>query len=601
MNKLKIYEAMNMIDDELVKEAAAPSDTVSEAVRDEKLDAELTVSGVEPYRRPIWHKITAIASAMVIIAGAVAGGTYYMKHRGSSTPDNDVIESEALAPTTEDSDNVVTTDKGTKTTSKKGGKSSTTTTAANDEAEELANTSGPQLNGGNNLNTGPKTVAANKSTTAKTTAKRGSSTTTAKNSSGTTTTAKQSNTSPATTTAPVPIPPADGRLTLDLVKRYAEYGDNLTLGDFAPYDHEDIGSGVVVWSIPVFAENKNGDMEFEFTLIVNSMRGDKDEPIGCADLFYGKYTNPSKQEHIDIRYDDIWDFVTKCRRKEGDPDYLENVLGNIKDCHVDYIRCVELKNPMYSYPVSLSKSEINELIPMIQKLTFSKSVGDEWRYLDGNFTHIYVTDNSGVIHEYVLAGNKYFAIEGTGYAAPYNDLLALDIYTLSLLGNAKPADPVDVDGVWCWHDPTVSSFDIRSFENITIEQYPDYVFSWNGMKRNIEIYSKRTGDKFGSVATGGQSYFADINGDGYPELCTTYDMGLSSRICGQLAVWDIHNGYIYTSFDRNGEERVYWLYEEDGELRINRQSVNSNWDVTSKHGELSTFEIEDHGIKFIPV
>nr|MCR5708064.1 hypothetical protein [Ruminococcus sp.] len=89
--------------------------------------------------------------------------------------------------------------------------------------------------------------------------------------------------------------------------------------------------------------------------------------------------------------------------------------------------------------------------------------------------------------------------------------------------------------------------------------------------------------------------------DGYPELCTTYDMGLSSRICGQLAVWDIHNGYIYTSFDRNGEERVYWLYEEDGELRINRQSVNSNWDVTSKHGELSTFEIVDHGIKFIPV
>lgn len=34
MNKLKIYEAMNMIDDEFVKEAAAPSDTVSEAVGD---------------------------------------------------------------------------------------------------------------------------------------------------------------------------------------------------------------------------------------------------------------------------------------------------------------------------------------------------------------------------------------------------------------------------------------------------------------------------------------------------------------------------------------------------------------------------------------
>ena len=592
-DKLKLYEVMNMIDDELVKEAAEPSDTVAEAVRDEKLNAELTVSGVDIYRRSGWRTFATVAAAVVLVAGLAVGGGFYIKHRGAPAPDNDIIESEAIAPTTEDSTNVVTTDKGRPTTTKKNGEKSSVTTAAEDKAQKLANTSGPQQNSGKSSNTSTQAAAANnKSTTAKTTAKRGSTTTT---------TAKQTNTSPATTTAPFPKPPADGRMTLYTVQALGECGDALTFGDFMGYNGEDIGSGVVVLSIPVYSENKNGDLEFEFTLVVNSMRGGKDDPIGCAELYYGKLTNPSKQEHIDIRSDDIWDFVTKCRRKEGDPDYLENVLGNIKDCHVDYIRCVELKNPMYNYPVSLSKSEINELIPMIQKLTFSKSVGNEWRYLDGSFTHIYVTDNSGVIHEYTLAGNKYFAIEGTGYAAPYNDLLALDIYTLSLLGNAKPADPVDVDGVWCWHDPTVSSFDIRSFENITIEQYPDYVFSWNGMKRNIEIYSKRTGDKFGSVATGGQAYFADINGDGYPELCTTYDMGLSSRICGQLAVWDIHNGYIYTSFDRNGEERVYWLYEEDGELRINRQSVNSNWDVTSKHGELSTFEIEDHGIKFIPV
>ena len=582
-----------MIDDELVKEAAEPSDTVAEAVRDEKLNAELTVSGVDIYRRSGWRTFATVAAAVVLVAGLAVGGGFYIKHRGAPAPDNDIIESEAIAPTTEDSTNVVTTDKGRPTTTKKNGEKSSVTTAAEDKAQKLANTSGPQQNSGKSSNTSTQAAAANnKSTTAKTTAKRGSTTTT---------TAKQTNTAPATTTAPFPKPPADGRMTLRRVQELSEYGDKLTLGDFAPYNHEDIGSGVVVWSIPVFAENKNGDMEFEFTLVVNAMTGDSKEPCGVVELFYGKYTNPSKQEHIDIRYEDVWDFVTKCRRKEGDPDYLENVLGNIKDCHVDYVRCVELKHPMYNYPVSLSKSEINELIPMIQKLTFSKSVGNEWRYLDGSFTHIYVTDNSGVIHEYTLAGNKYFAIEGTGYEANYNDLLALDIYTLSLLGNAKPADPVDVDGVWCWHDPTVSSFDIRSFENITIEQYPDYVFSWNGMKRNIEIYSKRTGDKFGSVATGGQAYFADINGDGYPELCTTYDMGLSSRICGQLAVWDIHNGYIYTSFDRNGEERGYWLHEEDGELRINRQSVNSNWDVTSKHGELSTFEIVDHGIKFIPV
>lgn len=589
MNKLKIYEAMNLIDDDLVKEAEMPADTVSEAKYADDAEPELTVSGVEPYRRPIWQKITAIASAVVIIAGAAAGGTYYIKHRGSSAPDEEIIESEAIAPTTEDGRESASST----VASDKGEKSPSTTTAANEKAEQLANTSGPPVKGET-----AKTTTAGKSTSAaRTTAKAN----TASSGRSTTTTAAKTTQSPATTTAPVPIPPADGRLTLDLVKRYAEYGDNLTLGDFAAYNHEDIGSGVCVWEIPVYTENKDGKLEFEFTLIVNGMTGAKTDKCGVVELYYGKYTSPTKQDYIDIRYENVMDFVLKCRQKAGDPDTLTDVLGDIKDCHVDYIRCVELTNPMYNYYVALGKDEIRELIPMIQKLTFTKNVGEDWRYLDGNFTHIYVTDNKGLIHDYTLAANKYFAVEGTGYAANYNDLLAIDTYTLSLLTKAEPADPVNVSGVWCWHDATVDSFDIRSFENITIKQYPDYVFSWNGMKRNIEIYNKKTREKFGSVATGGQAYFADINGDGYPELCTTYDMGLSSRICGQLAVWDIHNGYIYTSFDRNGEERVYWLYEEDGELRINRQSVNSNWDVTSKHGELSTFEIEDHGIKFIPV
>ncbi len=591
-DKLKLYEVMNMIDDELVKEAAEPSDTVAEAVRDEKLNAELTVSGVDIYRRSGWRTFATVAAAVVLVAGLAVGGGFYIKHRGAPAPDNDIIESEAIAPTTEDSTNVVTTDKGSPTTTKNGERSSVTT-AAEDKAQKLANTSGPQQNSGKSSNTSTQAAAANnKSTTAKTTAKRGSSTTT---------TAKQTNTSPASTTAsPKPKPPADGRMTLYTVQALGECGDALTLGDFMGYNGEDIGSGVVVLSIPVYSENKNGDLEFEFTLVVNSMTGAKDEPIGCAELYYGKLTNPSKQEHIDIRSDDIWDFVTKCRRKEGDPDYLENVLGNIKDCHVDYIRCVELKNPMYSYPVSLSKSEINELIPMIQKLTFTKSVGDEWRYLDGSFTHIYVTDNSGVIHEYTLAGNKYFAIEGTGYEANYNDLLAIDTYTLSLLGNAKPADPVDVDGVWCWHDAMVDSFDIRSFENITIKQYPDYVFSWNGMKRNIEIYNKKTREKFGSVATMWAAYFTDINGDGYPELCTTHDWGLNSRIVWQVNVWDIHNGRVYSWYDE--EENSLQLFEEDGELLISKYPASYNYWNSSEHlGTHCRLVIKDNKLEIIPV
>ncbi|MDO4863264.1 MAG: hypothetical protein Q4A05_03750 [Ruminococcus sp.] len=588
MNKLKLYEAMNLIDDDIVKEAEMPSDTVSEAVTD--IEAEVTVSGVEQYRRPVWHKLAAIASAVVIIAGAAAGGAYYIKNRGTVAPDNEIVESEALAPTTGDGKESASST----VASDKGEKSPSTTTAAEENAESLVNTSGPPVKGEKMQNTTAQAASGGRTTTAKTNA-NGRNTTTAK-----TTTSAKTQQSPATTTAPLPIPPADGRLTLDLVKRYAEYGDNLTLGDFAPYDHEDIGSGVCVWEIPVYTENKDGKLEFEFTLIVNGMTGAKTDKCGVAELYYGKFTSPTKQDYIDIRYENVTDFVLKCRQKAGDPNTLTNVLGDIKDCHPDFIRSVELTHPMYNYFVALGHDEIKELLPMIQKLNFTKSVGNEWRNLDGNFTHIYVTDNKGIIHEYTLAGNKYFAVEGTGYEASYNDLLAIDTYTLSLLTKAEPAAPVDVDGVWCWHDASVESFDTRSFENITIKQYPDYVFSWNGMKHSIEIYNKKTRDKFGSVATQGQAYFADINGDGYPELCTTYDWGLNSRIVGELAVWDIHNGMIFRMNDPENE-MIYWLYEEDGELRVNRQPAISSWSPDSKHGEQGRLEIGNYEVKFIPV
>lgn len=618
MNKLKLYEAMNLIDDELVKEAEMPSDTVSEAESTGNTKHELTVSGVEQYHRPVWYKFTAIASSLVIIAGAVTGGTYYMKHRGSVVPDNDIIESEALTPTTENgkkSESTAEGDKGKNASSAttataenvtspdtasgvplkgdKGEKTSSATTATAENVTSPKTTSVVPLKNDKTTKTDTPTVAVRNTTTAKTNADIRNTTAVR-----TTTVAKTQQSSKST--APAPIPPADGRLTLDLVRRYAEYGDNLTLGDFAPYSHEDIGSGVFVWQIPVYTENKDGKQEFEFTLIVNGMTGAKTDKCGVAHLYYGKYTSPNKQDYIDIRYENVMDFVLKCRQKAGDPDTLTNVLGDIKDCHPDYIRCVELKNPMYNYFVALGHDEIKNLLPMIQKLTFTKNVDDEWRYLDGNFTQIYVTDNKGIIHEYTLAANKYFVVDGTGYEASYNDLLAIDTYTLSLLTKAKPAAPVNVDGVWCWHDAMVDDFDTRSFENITINQYPDYVFAWNGMKYSIEIYSKKTHEKFGSVATMGQAYFVDINGDGYPELCTTHEWGLNSRIVWQTDVWDIHNERVYNWYD--DEENSIQLFEENGELLISKYPASYNYWNPSEHlGTHGRLVIKDNKLEFVPV
>lgn len=257
MNKLKIYEAMNMIDDELVKEATAPSDTVSEAVGDEKLGAGLTVSGVEIYRRSGLRTFATVAAAVVLVAGLAVGGGLYIKHRCTSAPDNDIIESEALAPTTEASENVVTTDNAAKTTTKKGDKSFTATTAANEEAEQLANTTGPQLHG--SKSDAATTKAAIIRTVAPSAASgRAGTTTTAKRSSSTTTAAKTT-TSPTTTTAPFPKPPADGRMTLHRVQELSEYDDKLTLGDFTPYKKTREKFGSVATLGQAYFSDINGD------------------------------------------------------------------------------------------------------------------------------------------------------------------------------------------------------------------------------------------------------------------------------------------------------------------------------------------------------
>ena len=79
MDKMNIFEAMNNVDDDLVREAA------EENIVSEKshvvTESNVTVSGVETYRRITWHKIAAIASAVLLIAGVGTGGALMLKNR----------------------------------------------------------------------------------------------------------------------------------------------------------------------------------------------------------------------------------------------------------------------------------------------------------------------------------------------------------------------------------------------------------------------------------------------------------------------------------------------------------------------------------------
>lgn len=76
MDKLDIFEAVNMIDEDIVKEAAADN-----AKPENTYHKDITVSGVEKYGGITWQRIAAIASAVLLIAGIGAGGALMLKRR----------------------------------------------------------------------------------------------------------------------------------------------------------------------------------------------------------------------------------------------------------------------------------------------------------------------------------------------------------------------------------------------------------------------------------------------------------------------------------------------------------------------------------------
>lgn len=119
MDKLKLLEAMNLIDDDLLKGTEKLEGTVTEAEKPDNTEHEITVSGVEIYRRRGWQRFAAIASALVLTVGVTFAGGYFLKHRKPITSDKDTLESEAVAPTTENDSayvSTVTESEGTETT-----------------------------------------------------------------------------------------------------------------------------------------------------------------------------------------------------------------------------------------------------------------------------------------------------------------------------------------------------------------------------------------------------------------------------------------------------------------------------------------------------
>ena len=81
MDKMKLFEAVNMIDEDLIKDASGENIRASADTEINGEEKNITVSGVETYRKLTLQRFAAAASAVLLIAGLGAGGFFMLKDR----------------------------------------------------------------------------------------------------------------------------------------------------------------------------------------------------------------------------------------------------------------------------------------------------------------------------------------------------------------------------------------------------------------------------------------------------------------------------------------------------------------------------------------
>lgn len=134
MNKMKLFEAIDLIDDDLIREAGIPSEKLSENSATEQENA-VTVSGVEVRSGIRWQRIAALASAFILIAGFGAVGALLYKNR----PPRQIEPSEIIIPAATES-TTETADKQSESTEAATTNTQKTSKAEKKETKESTNT-----------------------------------------------------------------------------------------------------------------------------------------------------------------------------------------------------------------------------------------------------------------------------------------------------------------------------------------------------------------------------------------------------------------------------------------------------------------------------
>ena len=156
MNKLKLFKAVDLIDNDLIREADMDSPKTS-ASGNADTDRNITVSGVDVYRVSKWQKFALIAAAFLLVAGIGAGGALMLKNRPPMLEDNgpalpsDISETDSASPFEHISDKenataaVKTTAKAVKTTKESSNIITTVSAAQQDTAAPTVTTDSDTL------------------------------------------------------------------------------------------------------------------------------------------------------------------------------------------------------------------------------------------------------------------------------------------------------------------------------------------------------------------------------------------------------------------------------------------------------------------------
>ena len=107
MNEYKFMEAMNMIDDDLIKEAEDDEFLQTLPPEADNIASEIdtdAVSGVESYQISHWKRIMAAASIVLLLGGIGTGGFLLHRHGKPAVPDDSEIQAETAITTMKTTD-----------------------------------------------------------------------------------------------------------------------------------------------------------------------------------------------------------------------------------------------------------------------------------------------------------------------------------------------------------------------------------------------------------------------------------------------------------------------------------------------------------------